>query len=221
MPWIPVASFSADPQVARYGPEGFSEIDITGCVAANHRIISQLLLAREEVRMTGHGTDLTIRLPGQRQPSSRTHPDLLPDRPICPGVPTPALTVSGTLRTDPVPVVKHRELNGARADRFRAAAEIAEKIRKSGPLRLRIEGNRFADGSGPFADGIRATGAPEYRGAVTEVAIGTGVLSADRVDWSLNCLLDAGAAGVRLGVGNGLTGRHFDSISPGARLDTL
>ena len=233
--WIPPASFSVDPQVARYGLERFAEIDIPRSIAENRRIISQLLLAREEVRMTGPGTDLTIRLPEQLQLSSRTRPELLPDEHSTLGnyfevamSPTDLagrvdtdLTVSRTLRTDSGLVSKHRELAGARADRFGAAAETAEMTRKSCPLSVRIRDNRFVDGFGPFADGIHATSGPEYRGAVTEVTVGTGVLSAGRVDWGLNCLLNEGAAGVHLGVGNGLTGMHFDLISREARLDTL
>ncbi|MEU9454326.1 hypothetical protein [Streptomyces sp. NPDC048277] len=233
--WVPLASFSADPRVARYGLERLSEIDVPGCIAANRRIISQLLLASDEVRMTGPGTDITIRLPEDLQLSSRTRPELLPDEHSTIGnyfevamSPTDLagrvdteLTVSGTLRVDSVLVAKHRELQGARAGQFRAAAEIAEEMRRSCPLQVRIQDNRFVDGFGPFAGGIDATSGPEYRGAVTEVAIGTGVLSADRVDWSVNCLLNEGAAGVHLGVGNGLTGMHFDFISREARLDTL
>ncbi|MFF5138888.1 hypothetical protein ACFY6U_03895 [Streptomyces sp. NPDC013157] len=235
VPWIPLATFSADPQVAGYGLERFSEIDIAGRIAANLRIISQLLLAREEVRMTGCGTDLAILLPEQLQLSSRTRPELLPDEYSTIGnhfevamSPTDLagrvdaeLTVSGTLRIDSVLVAEHRELTGARADRFRAAAETAEAMRQSRPLSVEIRDNRFVDGFGPFTDGIHATSGPEYRGAVTEVAVGTGVLSADRVDRGLNCLLNEGAAGVRPGVGNGLTGMHFDFISREARLDTL
>ncbi|MER5795333.1 hypothetical protein [Streptomyces sp. NPDC001980] len=41
---IPLASFSVDPQVTGCGLERFAEIDIPGCIAANRRIISQLLL---------------------------------------------------------------------------------------------------------------------------------------------------------------------------------
>ncbi|MFG3021423.1 hypothetical protein ACGFZQ_23235 [Streptomyces sp. NPDC048254] len=89
---------------------------------------------------------------------------------------------------DSVRVAEHRELRGARADRFKAAAEFAEAGR---------------------------------RGTATEVAVGAGVLSADRVHGSLNCLLDEGAAGVRPGVGDGLTGMHVDFISREDRLDTL
>ncbi|MGW4912908.1 hypothetical protein [Streptomyces sp. NPDC004270] len=89
---------------------------------------------------------------------------------------------------DFVRVAEHRELWGARADRFKAAAEFAEAGR---------------------------------RGTAAEVAVGVGVLSAGRVHWSLNCLLDEGAAGVRPGVGDGLTGMHVDLISREARLDTL
>ncbi|MFF4301998.1 hypothetical protein [Streptomyces sp. NPDC001601] len=51
--WIPPVSFSADPRVVRQGLERFSEIDIPDCIAANLRTVSQLLLACEEVWMTG------------------------------------------------------------------------------------------------------------------------------------------------------------------------
>ncbi|MFJ8490343.1 hypothetical protein ACIRBZ_18580 [Streptomyces sp. NPDC094038] len=233
--WIPPASFAADPWVAGYGLERFAEIDIPSCIAANRRIISQLLLACEEVRMTGPGTDLAIRLPEQLQLSCRTRPELLPEEHSTVGnyfevamSPTDLagrvdtdLTASRTLRTDSVLVAKHRELTGARAGRFGAAAETAEMMRTSCRLSVEIRDKRFVDGFGPFADGIHATSGPEYRGAVTEVATGTGVLSADRVDGGLNCLLNEGAAGVHPGVGNGLTGMHFDFISREARPDTL
>ncbi|MFJ9559275.1 hypothetical protein ACIRQQ_04420 [Streptomyces fuscichromogenes] len=122
---------------------------------------------------------------------------------------------------DSVLVARRRELTGARAGLFEAAAELAEEMRKSCPLYARIQDNRFVDGFGPFSDGIHAASGPGYRGAVTEVAVGVGVLSADRVDWSLYCLLNEGAAGVRLGVGNGLTGMHFDFVSREARLDVI
>ncbi|MGY4929298.1 hypothetical protein [Streptomyces sp. 900105755] len=115
---------------------------------------------------------------------------------------------------DSVLVAGHRELTGARADRFRAAAETAEVMRNSCPLQVRIQG----DG---FAGGVHATSGPEYGGAAAEDATGSGVLSADRVGRSLHCLLNEGAVGVRLGVGNGLTGMRFDLISREARLDTF
>lgn len=104
-------------------------------------------------------------------------------------------------------------MTGTRVDRFRAAAETAEEMRNSCPLRVRIQGNGFADG-------VHATSGPEYRGVVAEDATGSGVLSADR-GWSLNCLLNEGAVGVRLGVGNGLTCMRFGLISREARLDTF
>ncbi|MFF4115893.1 hypothetical protein ACFY0P_20790 [Streptomyces sp. NPDC001714] len=189
--WIPPASFSADPRVAGHGLERFSEIGIPGCIAANRRIISELLLIRERVRMTGPGTDLAARLPERLQLSGRTRPELLPDEHSTIGnhfevavSPTdPAgrvdtdLTVSGTLRTESVLVAEHRVSTGARAGQFRAALKIAKEMRKSCPLSVGIQDDRFADG-------ILATSGPEYGGAATEVAVGTGVLSADRVDWS-------------------------------------
>jgi hypothetical protein len=232
--WIPLASFCSDLDTAKYGLERFAEIDIADSVATNRRIISQLLLADEEITMSGPGTEIEIRLPDNLQISSRTRTGLLPGEHSTIGnyfevamSPTDlagrvdtSLSVSGTLRIDSVLVAKHRELKGARADQFTRAAEIAEGMRKACPLYVTIHENRFVDGFGPWAEGIDATSGPEYQGAVTEVAVGTGVLPKARVDWSLNCLLNEGAAGVHLGVGNGLTGMHFDFISAEARLDT-
>ncbi|MER5531926.1 hypothetical protein ABT075_46355 [Streptomyces sp. NPDC002677] len=185
--------------------------------------------------MTGAGADLAIRPPEQLKIFIRTRPEILPDEHSTTGKhfevvvvpPGPvgrigaALTVSGTLRTDSVLVAEHRKPRGARADRFKAAVEITEARWKSCPSQVAIQDNRSVDGLGPFADGMHATSGPECRGAVTEVSVGTGGLSADRVDRSPNCLLGEGAAGVRPGVGDGLAGKHFGVISRDARLDAL
>jgi hypothetical protein len=56
---------------------------------------------------------------------------------------------------------------------------------------------------------------------LTEVAIGTGALPLGRVEWSLNSVLNEGATGIHVGVGNGLNGTHFDFISTEARLEGI
>lgn len=231
--WISLASFSPDLDVAKYALERFAEIDIPHSVAMNRRVITQLLLAGEEVTVSGPGTELKLRLPEALQLVSRTRLELLPDEHstvgnYCEVAMSPTdlagkvdtdLSVSGSLRIDSVLVAKHRELKGVRAGQFDAAAKIAEEMRKACPLYVTVVDNRFVDGFGPWADGIDTTSGPEYRGAVTEVALGTGMLPRENVDWSLNCLLNEGAAGIHLGVGNGLTGMHFDFISKEASLD--
>lgn len=219
--WMSLASFSSDLESAKYALERFAEIDIPRSVTTNRRVITQLLLAREEVTLSGPGTQLRLRLPDALQLVSRTRLGLLPDEHSTVGnyfevamSPTDLagrvdseLSISGSLRIDSVLVAKHRELKGARADRFTAAAEIAGEMRKACPLHVTIADNRFVDGFGPWAEGIDAASGPEYRLAVTEVALGTGMLPPENMDWSLNCLLNEGAAGVHLGVGNGLD-RH-------------
>lgn len=230
--WVSLASFSDDLEEAKYALEKFAEIDLLGAVAANRRVITKLLLAGDEIGMKGPGTDLILRLPEVLQLSSRTRTELLPDEHSTIGnffevamSPTDLagqvdseLTISGTLRIDSVLVAKHRELRGERAEHFAAAKEIADDMRKACPLYVTIEDNHFVDGFGAWAEGIDATSGPEYQGAVTEVAIGTGLLDPAQVDWSLNCLLNEGAAGIHLGVGNGLNGMHFDFISQEAHL---
>jgi hypothetical protein len=132
-----------------------------------------------------------------------------------------ALSVSGSFRIDTVLVAKHRELKGTRAASFSAATEIADDIRKACPLQVSICDNRIVGGLGQWADSIDAMSGPEYRGAITEVAVGTGALPRDRVNWSLNCVLNEGAAGIHVGIGNGLTGMHFDFLSTEAQLDGI
>ncbi len=231
--WMPLASFSSDLDTAKYAVERFAEMDLARCVATNRRVITRLLLARDTVRLSGPDTALTVRLPEVLQLSSRTRLSLLPDEHSTIGnyfevalSPTDLsgqvdteLSVSGTFRIDTVLVARHRELRGSRADGFAAATTMADAMRRACPLQVQVRDNRIVDGLGLWADGIDAMSGPEYRGAITEVAVGTGALPLEHVDWSLNCLVNEGAAGIHIGVGNGLTGMHFDFISTEARLD--
>ncbi|MDX8055694.1 hypothetical protein SK571_40495 [Lentzea sp. BCCO 10_0798] len=231
--WVPLASFSPDLSTARYAVEKLLEVDFTRSVANNRHLICRLMLARGDVTFSGPGTKLALRLPEVLQLSSRTRVDLLPDEHSTVGnyfevAFSPAdlagrldagMSVSGTLRVDSVLVAKHRELRGRTADQFTAATRVAEEMRRACPLNLSIVDSRIVGGLGPFADDIEALSGPEYRGAVTEVAIGTGALAPDGIDWSLNCLLNESAAGIHLGVGNGLTGMHFDFLATEAVLD--
>ncbi|MFI6956515.1 hypothetical protein ACIBJI_23965 [Nocardia sp. NPDC050408] len=231
--WIPLASFSSDLEVAKYAVERFAEIDLARAVAMNRRIITRLLLAPGEVTFSGPETALRVGLPDVLQLSSRTRLELLPDEQSALGnyfevgwSPADlsgridiAMSISGTLRVDTVLAAKHRDLKGARAEQFAEAVGIAAEMRKACPLHISIRDSRIVDGLGPWTKGIDDMSGPEYRGAITEMAFGTGSLPPDRVDWSLNCQINESAAGVHLGVGNGITGIHFDFISAGAWLN--
>lgn len=233
--WLPLASFSSDLDAAKYSVEMFSEVDIAQSVALNRRVLTRLLLAREQITLSGPDTALKVRLPEVLQVVGRTRLNLLPDEHSTLGnyfevamSPTDKagridseLSVSGTCRIDSVLVAKHRELRGARASSFPAAAEIADKLRKACPLQVVIEDSRIVDGLGEWADDIDALSGPEYNFGLTEVAIGTGALPPERVEWGLNSVLNEGATGIHIGVGNGLNGMHFDFISREARLDGL
>ncbi|WP_241162922.1 hypothetical protein [Ralstonia solanacearum] len=87
-------------------------------------------------------------------------------------------------------------------------------MRGDGPGNLVAPGHRRA----PTA--VVLSG-PQYHYALTEVAIGTGALPLGRVEWGLNSVLNEGATGIHIGVGNGLNGIHFDFISTEARLDGI
>ena len=232
--WMPLASFSSDLDTAKYAIERFAETDVARAVAMNRRIVTRLLLAQEEVTFSGPDTALKLRLPDALQLLCRTRLPLLPDEHAAIGnyfevamSPTDLsghidteLSISGSFRIDSVLVAKHRELKDAMTTSFTAATEIADEIRNACPLQVSVRDNRIVDGLGQWADSLAAMSGPNYS-ALTEVAVGTGLLPPDHVDWSLNCVLNEGAAGIHIGIGNALTGMHFDFISTEAQLDGI
>jgi len=231
--WLPLASFSSDLDTAKYSVEMFSEVDVSLSVAMNRRVITRLLMAREEITMTGPDTALTIRLPDVLHAVGRTRVALLHDEHTTlgnyfevgmspsdmAGQVDAAMSVSGVVRVDTVLVAKHRQMRRESASTFQPAAEIAEKLRKACPFQLVVEDNRIVSGLGEWADAIHMLSGSQYGFALTEVAIGTGALPLGRVDRSLNSVLNEGATGIHIGIGNGLNGTHFDFISTEARLD--
>jgi hypothetical protein len=232
--WLPLASFSSDLSTAKYAIERFSEVDIAHAVALNRRIATQLLLAHEKISISGPDTSLTIRLPDSLQLLCRTRSALLPDEHATMGnyfevamSPTDlagqvdtALSVSGTFRIDAVLVAKHRELKEGMAESFVQANQIADEIRKACPLQVTVQDNRIVAGLEPWNQGLATVVGPDHS-ALTEVAFGTGLLPLDQVNWNLNCVLNEGAAGIHIGIGNALTGMHFDFIAIEAQLDGL
>jgi hypothetical protein len=233
--WLPLASFTSDLETAKYSMEMFSEVDVSQSVAMNRRVITRLLMAREEITMTGPDTALKIRLPDTLHSVGRTRVALLHDEhstlgnyfevgmspaDMAGGIDT-SMSVSGVVRVDSVLVAKHREMRRESASSFGAAEALAAKLRRACPFQVVIEDNRVVDGFGEWAEAIHALSGPQYQYALTEVAIGTGALPLGRVEWSLNSVLNEGATGIHIGVGNGLNGAHFDFIATEARLDGI
>jgi hypothetical protein len=233
--WLPLASFSSDLDTAKYSVDMFSEVDVSKSVAMNRRVITRLLLAREEIKMIGPDTALTIRLPKVLHAVGRTRLELLRDEHTTlgnyfevgmspsdmAGQVDASMSVSGVVRVDTVLVAKHREMRRESASTFQQAADVAEKLRQACPFQLVVEGNRIVNGFGEWAETIDRLSGPQYGYALTEVAIGTGALPLGRVEWSLNSVLNEGATGIHVGVGNGLNGTHFDFISTEARLEGI
>ncbi|MDA8455737.1 hypothetical protein M4R22_13270 [Acidovorax sp. GBBC 3334] len=233
--WMPLGSFSCDADEARYAVQRFSEIDMEGAVALNRRILSRLLLSPDAVTLSGPATRLRVRLPDSLQLLCRTRVGLLPDEHASLGnycevalSPTDLsgrvdteLTVSGTLRIDSALVAKHRESRSMPPDAFKEATCIADDIRRACPLQLTIRDNRIVDGLGPWARDLQTLCGPDDSSALTEVAMGTGLLHPQSLDWNLNCLVNEGAAGIHVGIGNGISGMHFDFISKEAHLDGI
>lgn len=232
--WMPLASFSSDLGMAKYAIERFAEIDVASAVAMNRRIVSRMLLAREALTLSGPDTALRVRLPDSLQLLCRTRVPMLPDEHTSIGnyfevamSPTDLaghvdteLSISGAFRIDSVLVARHRELSSEMRASFDAAAGLADEIRQACPVRVTVRDNRIVDGLAPWVDRLDALCGADYS-AITEVAIGTGILPPDRVDWRLNCLINEGAAGIHIGIGNGLTGMHFDFIATEAQLDGI
>lgn len=233
--WLPLASFSSDLETAKYSVEMFSEVDVLKSVAMNRRVITRLLMEREEITITGPDTALKVKLPDLIHAVGRTRVALLDDEHSTLGNyfevgMSPAdmagnldatISVSGCLRIDSVLVAKHREMRRESALSFGTAAEVAEELRRACPFQVTIEENRVVGGLGEWAETVHRLSGPQYDYALTEVAVGTGALPLGRVEWSLNSVLNEGATGIHIGVGNGLNGAHFDFISTEARIDGI
>lgn len=233
--WLPLASFSSDLEEAKYAIGMFAEMDLVKSVAKSRRVMTRLLMAPDEVTFSGPDTAMKLRLPTSLQLVGRTRLGLLHDEHAAIGnyfevgtSPTDMsgnidteLSLSGTFRIDSVLVAKHREIRSEGAAAFLEAAAVAAELRAACPMQITIRDNRIVDGLGPWSERVDALSGPQYGGAVTEVAVGTGMFPLDRVDWNLNCVLNEGATGIHIGVGNGLNGLHFDFISKEAQLDGL
>jgi hypothetical protein len=231
--WIPLASFSSDLDVAKYSVEMFAASDVDSSVAKNRRVITKLLLAQKEITMSGPGTELHLRLPDTLKLVGRTRLTLLPDEHSALGnysevalSPTDLaghidteLTVSGTFRINSVLAAKHREFKGPAA--ALSASKVADEMRRACPLQVTIRNNKIVDGLGKWSDSLEAMCGPQDSKALTEIAIGTSIMPLDRVDWSLNTVVNEGATGVHIGTGNGINGIHFDFISTETRLDGI
>lgn len=232
--WMPFASFSSDLDTTKYAVEMFAAADVARSVAMNRRIVTRLLLAQKDVTLSGPDTALTLRLPDPLQVSARTRLALLPDEhssignyfevalsPVdLSGRVDTELSLSGSYRIDAVIVAKHRNIKSSKASSFIAATQLADEIRKACPLHLSIRDNRIVAGLDRWADSLAAMTGPGYD-AIVEIGIGTARLPLDRVDWSLNCHINEGATGIHLGIGDSLTGMHFDFISKEAQFDGL
>ncbi|WP_207389158.1 hypothetical protein [Marinobacter halodurans] len=229
--WYPLASFSPDLDIAKYSLEMFAYSDIVATVYKNRQVVAQLLMADQEVTLRGPGTELTIGLPDTLELLGRTRIKLMDDEHVALGnyfevavSPTDLagkvdsqMTVSGTFRIDSILAATHREFQGTATSE--EINQLADEIRQACPLQVTVENSRIVRGLEQWSDRLQAMCGPDdaYR-SLTEVAIGTGVVPLDKVDWSLNTVFNEGATGVHIGVGNGLNGVHFDFISQQAQL---
>ena len=232
--WVPIASFPADLDTAKYTMEVFAQSDITETVKKNRRVITRFLLAQQEVLMAGPGTELTLQLPSDTlKLLGRTRLELLADEHAAlgnycevnmspkdlSGVIDPEISISGALRIDSVLAAKHREFRGpAEADR---APAMAEAMRKACPLQLTIQDNKIVAGLDEWEDSLQSMCGPGDSLILSEIAVGTGVVPKDKVDWSRNAVVNEGAAGVHFGIGDAINGAHFDFISVETRFDGL
>jgi hypothetical protein len=231
--WIPLASFTSDVETAKYALDLFAETDVEAAVATNRRLATRLLLAGDTVTLSGPDTALELCLPSVLQLSSRTRVQLLPEEQSVTGnyfevamSPTdisgrldPHLAMTGVFRFDTVLTARHSEQTPEMAACFDEALEIVAEMRAACPLQLEIHDSRIVGGLDKWADDIDRLTGPLYHNALTEIAFGTAALPLDHMNWDVNCAFNEFAAGVHIGVGDSLTGIHFDFVSTRSWID--
>ncbi len=104
------------------------------------------------------------------------------------------------------------------------AWEIFQLLRKEElfPLKVTIENSqviRIQAGSKDITDELEILTNKRRQLLLTEMAFSTNEsLDPGRIDWTINSQLNEGAAGIHVGIGDGLTGAHIDFICPGVTL---
>ncbi|WP_328493840.1 hypothetical protein OHS59_14675 [Streptomyces sp. NBC_00414] len=242
--WVPLVSFDPDPGAARYSLDLMLASDLAASAKGNRDWTSVLRRARRPLVVAGDRTSLTFQIVRddivvvtRLQPlleigefvSIAEYFEVDIDSSLDVGADTDtgtgtdtdkaSYTADGTFWADGLCVARHPQLD-LDAPALKEAREIAARVAEAGGMLVRVENCHVVSavcGGEEWASEL-ALCAGESGSRLVEFSFGTNTGILDDLDWSVNSQINEGAAGVHMGVGDGVSGAHIDFVLPAAKV---
>ncbi|UQN07975.1 hypothetical protein [Deinococcus sp. QL22] len=237
---IPLASFDPSLQAAIYTLDTIGHADFASSTRENETILNYLSQVTQPFRVSGAGCELVCELSEKiRLMKPKTEAALLRgewealgmwfETAILPdeeNIFHPGHIVTGTFEATGAAVARHMQMPLVLTPTHRDAWALITQLHEERlfPLKVEIERSRIVDVKTATGESIRKELVQltneRYDLALLEVAFsGNSKLSSDTLDWRINSVVNEGARGMHIGIGDGITGAHIDLIAPNALIE--
>lgn len=235
---VPLMAFDPSIEAAQYTLELVSQSDFHSAVVQNTQWLNVIASCNSPIAFLGNGTDLTCELRERvelMQP--RTQVMLMPGEWDAIGnyfevamIPDnedffhPGYLVNGVLSVHGVAVARHRIMPDHLVHLHGEAWEMMRDFITNGsfPLQVHIENSRIIHafvGNQDIASELLRLSNPKLENLLVEVAISSNPsLDVREFDWTINSVMNEGAKGMHVAVGDGVTGAHIDLLSTGIEI---
>jgi hypothetical protein len=235
---VPLFAFDPSLKAASYTIQLMARSDFVGAIRENARWVDILSSTGETLIFQGGNSHFTCAL-GERiqvmQP--RVEPMLLPGEweaigpffevgmvPDNENIFHPGYVVNGVLEVAGVAIARHRQMPSGLVHLHTEAWRLMQSLIINGqfPLKLELETSRLVKamaGDLDITEQLRHLSNEKLDLLLVEVAISNNpTLHAHELDWTINSVLNEGARGIHVAVGDGMTGAHIDFICPGVEV---
>lgn len=239
---IPLASFDPSLEASIYTLDRMGDADFSSSTAENKNILDFISSTDRPFHVSGNRCELTcelsekIRLMKPKLEASLLLGEwealgmwfetaILPDEE---DVFHPGHLVTGTFTATGAAVAKHMQMPTVLTHTHREAWTFISELHEHHlfPLIVDIERSQIIDIKTSLNESIRnrlvKLTNERYDLMLLEVAFsGNSKLSPHNLDWRINSVVNEGARGMHIGIGDGITGAHIDLISPGTTIVEL
>jgi hypothetical protein len=232
--WVPVGAFGSSDEVAKYTLDRLFRSRLTRCVDDQLQWRDTLAQAAGPLMFSGPGTEIKCTLADRVKVGTLSQCQLRAGDfrsighyyevglEIVDAEETAFFTVDGVLEAPGILVARNARFADAKTPTYAQALYLQQQTARSGSgVRMVVEGNRVVSltcgGSDWLPIFTRLTG--DHNVFLTEFAIGVNQMPVTDFDWSMNSQMNEGAAGIHIGLGDGISGVHVDFICPTAELN--
>lgn len=239
---LPLVSFDPSLKAAMYTLDRIGDADFSSSTRENKNILEFLATTTQPFHVTGSGCELHCELSNKiRLMKPKTEAALLPGEWEAAGmwfetalmpdeedVFHPGHIVSGVFQASGAAVARHRQMPESLVPHHQSAWDLMRQLHEARefPLTVKIEKSQVQDVTTASGTSLRQQLLPmtneRHDLMLLEVAFsGNSKLSAQTLDWTMNAVVNEGAKGMHIGIGDGITGAHIDLIAPGAFITEL